>query len=345
MKSDRRFSSPVKSVLNRTLSSQDRSEKGLIGRHYRSANPSRRSSAVSYDIGTIHEGCPVQDFSSRRMSAPELPPILDSRILTSNQTMGNGNEYYKTRSNHMSNNSDSSQKGLRIRRSPHSATSSSSGTRNHSANVHGRTKHWTTVPEQTITASPEALKLDSIKNKNGVSVQTPRGSMNGYRTNRLPSRDKSTSSGNNNTRQGKNKFCHCASEPKIQPIEQFMGSKGNKPQMRRNASDNKLVNKSRLISIEKTQNLTQGKYNSSNVNGMRRYSSTVQLNNCVRNKNENDDYEDDDTDSDSGKDQMIIEWLIGVENEEPEAPPDPLIDYAETPVQTDTAIHIVYSES
>lgn len=345
MKSDKRFSSPVQSVSNKTLNSQQRFEKGLVGRHYRSANPSlRRSSAISYDIGTIHEGCPISVYSSRRMSAPELPPILDSRILTSNQSMGNGNEYYKTRSNQMSNNSDSSQKGLHIRRSPHSATSSSSSHRNHSANVHCRSKTWITPPEQTITASPEALKLDSIKNKNGVSVQTPRSNMNGYRTNRLPSRDKSNSSGNNNTRQTKNKFCHCASEPKIQPIENFMGNKP-KPLMRRNGSDNKLVNKSRLISIEKTQNLTQGKYNSSNINGMRRYSSTVQLNNCVRNKNENEEFEDDDTDSESGKDQMIIEWLIGVENEEPEAPPDPLIDYAETPVQTDTAIHIVYSES
>jgi hypothetical protein len=39
--------------------------------------------------------------------------------------MGNGNhEYFKTRSNRLSNNSESSQKG--VRQSPHSASSSSS---------------------------------------------------------------------------------------------------------------------------------------------------------------------------------------------------------------------------
>ncbi|VDI20247.1 Hypothetical predicted protein [Mytilus galloprovincialis] len=352
MKSDKRFADPLQSVSNKTFNSQHQIQNGLNIKRYRSANPGiRRASAISYDIGTIQEEClntkPYDSF--RRMSAPELPPILDSRKYSNTQiNMGNGTEYFRTRSNKMSNNSDSSQKGVHIRRSPLSAGSSSSSARN-SANA-SRKLYITTTPEQTTTTIPEGIKLDAIKQKNGISVGTPRSVVtNGFRTTRLPSKDMSTSSGNNNSKSGgQNKFYHCASEPRIQPIENFMGSKGGKPTMKRNYSDNKLTQNKKLISIEKTQNLTQNnnKYNSGNVNGMRRYSSTVQLNSIVRNKQENqDDEDDDDTDSESGKDQMIIEWLIGVEKEEVEIPPDPLIEYAETPVQTDTAIHIVYSES
>ena len=41
------------------------------------------------------------------------------------------------------------------------------------------------------------------------------------------------------------------------------------------------------------------------------------------------------------REQRILDWLIGVENEEAERPPSPsIID--EEPVQTDTALHIVY---
>lgn len=347
MKPDKRFTSPTRSVSNKTLNSQQRIEKSPPSRQYRSANYIRRASAVSYEIGTIKEGeCLALNCYDRRMSAPELPPILDSRKYSNNQSMGNGNhEYFKTRSNGLSN-SDSSQKGGRFGRSPQSASSSSSQhTAGQNGNIVSRSKTWIT-PDQTITTTiPEGVKLDSITNRNGVSVQTPRSVKNGHRT-RLSSKDLSTSSGNNNTKPGKTKFHHCASEPKIQPIEAYMGGNRSKTTMKRNFSDNKLgLNNKKMLSIEKTQPLTQNKYSSGNVNGMRRYSSTVQLNSVVKNKSETDDYEDDDTDSESGKDQMIIEWLIGVQNEAVEVPPDPDIEYTEAPVQTDTAIHIVYSES
>ena len=348
MKPDQRFSSPIQSVTNKTLKSQQRIEKGHTTRPYCSANPIRRASAVLYEIGTIKEHqclTPSTYDSFRSMSAPELPPILDTKKYSNiNQTtMGNGNhEYFKTRSNRLSNNSESSQKG--VRQSPHSASSSSS---HHTPGNHShvpRSKTWMT-PEQTSTSTTilEGIKLDSITNRNGITTHTPRSIKNDHRT-RLSSKDNSTSSGNNNTKPGKSKFFHCASEPKIQPIETYMGNK-SKPTMKRISSDIKLGQNKKIISIEKTQPLTQYKYNSGNVNGMRRYSSTVQLNSIVKNKSETDDYDDDDTDSESGKDQMIIEWLIGVENEQVEVPPEPCIDHNDTPIQTDTAIHIVYSES
>lgn len=78
MKPDKRFSSPIQSVTNKTLTSQQRIEKGP----YRSANPIRRASAVLYEIGTINEHqclAPNTYDSFRRMSAPELPPILDTK--------------------------------------------------------------------------------------------------------------------------------------------------------------------------------------------------------------------------------------------------------------------------
>lgn len=70
---------------------------------------------------------------------------------------------------------------------------------------------------------------------------------------------------------------------------------------------------------------------------MRRYSSTIQL---IPQKTYDED--EDDSGSDSDKDHMIINWLIGVDNEDPEEVPEPEIEYPDEPPQTDTALHIVY---
>ncbi|XP_029635894.1 uncharacterized protein LOC115211115 [Octopus sinensis] len=43
-------------------------------------------------------------------------------------------------------------------------------------------------------------------------------------------------------------------------------------------------------------------------------------------------------------DERIINWLIGVEDSEPEEPVAPFIEYSDQPLQTDIAVHIVYNE-
>lgn len=56
----------------------------------------------------------------------------------------------------------------------------------------------------------------------------------------------------------------------------------------------------KVLSVDKTDNLIKNKYNSGTVNGMRRYSSTIQL---IPQKNYDED--DDDSGSDSDKDRSL----------------------------------------
>ncbi|KAK3088332.1 hypothetical protein FSP39_017763 [Pinctada imbricata] len=97
----------------------------------------------------------------------------------------------------------------------------------------------------------------------------------------------------------------------------------------------------KVLSIDKTDILTRNTRNAGTVNGMRRYASTVQL--TPQKSTVDDDLLDYDSSSDSDKDQMIITWLIGVDTEDPEEPPEQEIFYPDEPPQTDTAVHIIYN--
>lgn len=337
---------------------------GKYTRPYWSANPRSRIRSVTFDIQEDEEQLTSGQLSNfRRMSAPELPPIQDTGAR--NSPTPNQGRYIKHRHKFKS---DSSNRGSEVKtpQSPGSSGSSSGqkpsfyiGQRTVNGYLN-RSKTWV-VPEQTQTAPDESsLKLESIVNKkNGLNlVNTPRS--NGY-SSKLSSRF-STSSGNNNSNHIKKKLKHCSSDSTIQknfkiaPIDQFTRSKTF---IKRVSSDHQIkhqrdssVNRNdytnnRTLSIEKTSALTrqQKRMFSGNINGMRRYSSTLELTQKNSSYSDEHDQNDDLSDTESEKGNYILNWLIGVENEDAEVPPEPDIDYADEPPQTDTAVHVVYEES
>jgi len=317
--------------------------------------------------------------SNRRMSAPELPPIsargknsptqlilqgaINQRLnnindnpynhVTSARSNSNSNRY----SYNHSNNSEGSMRGI-IAKSPQSGVSSSSGGQSCGQHIGGnnkvvngfhlnRGKTWC-VPDQTVSgvaSGSNNIKLEAINNKRGMSIiNTPRSTTkHGYRS-RMSSKDYSATSSGNNNSPPKKSLTHCKSDPKIVPIEEFSRTKTF---VKRN-SDMKLKSQSnqRLIGIDKMEHLTRNKTTAGNVNGLRRYSSTYVLDSQNKTHGSEDSKTDefDDSDSDSSKDQFIIDWIIGLESEEVEDPPEPDIEYLEHPPQTDTAVHIVYDD-
>ncbi|XP_060066126.1 uncharacterized protein LOC132546431 [Ylistrum balloti] len=366
MKSDSKsmtVETPVGSVPKRPVYSRH-STKTVPRRQWLGAR--RRISSVSFDISPIEENFTEdnvisfggkKDYNCRRMSAPELPPIDYRAKYSPTQLVLQGSLLRRTSYNGQSGShphsatSDGSLRG-QTAKSPHSANSSSSGQsfgqQGKSVNVGlNRGKTWC-VPEQTDVGSP---RIDQGKRKpigGTYNQMTPRSTR--FRTSRLSSKDNSLSSGNNNTTSNRRPLQHCKSDSKIiAPIEEFQKSKTF---IKRNNSEQKLNDKNaknnqRTLSIDKTETLTRGKTTAGNVSGMRKYSSTFVLN--IHNKNSEiesrtTEHENDDSDSDSNKDQYIINWIIGVQSEETEIPPEPEIEYHDVPPQTDTAVHIVYGD-
>ncbi|XP_055997530.1 uncharacterized protein LOC130047137 [Ostrea edulis] len=307
----------------------------------------RRRTSVTFDIGSIREiefsnenryyTKTDSDTHLRRMSAPELPPIQD-KARNSPLPTYHSSRYIRSKSSKPSTNASDSSHRQRFAKSPFSQESSESSNSNGKKLTNGyilRSKTW--VPsEQTNTASTTStLKLESIEKKGKMS--TPRSTKNGFRT-RLSSKDNSLSSGNNNTAQLKKKqLTHCQSEPKISPLSDYTANR-QKVTLRQKSRTNNSVN-NKVLSVDKTDNLTRNRYINGTVNGMRRYSSTIQL---IPQKHVNYEDFEDDSGSDSDKDHMIINWLIGVDNVQAEEIPEPEIEYPDEPPQTDTALHIVY---
>nr|KAG5694786.1 hypothetical protein BaRGS_019163 [Batillaria attramentaria] len=140
--------------------------------------------------------------------------------------------------------------------------------------------------------------------------------------------------------------------------------------MRRSSSENKLIdrknvrnarlNSSRNLSVGRTDKLTQRRSrhgapasNASVTNrtGMRRVNSVSAINvasnrtsrlGSVFQDGADVDGQSGDSEEEEEKSVRIREWLDGLEFAD--APPDPVIDYADDPPQTDTAVHIVYGE-
>ena len=361
MKSDTKpimRNSPIESVLK--VPSKKAGGSAYV-RPYNSANSKRRNS-VTFDIGPIHEDdrdskrrdAFRNGLTIRRMSAPELPPIQDNNKPKSSPSPMTvpRHRYLHSRSNNRSNTSDNSQRSRPLK-SPFSAGSSESN------NSHGqrrapnsgglRSKTWVPsdqtltehIPTNSVSTGNGTVKLEAITRKNGMSASTPRSTRNGYnRTGRLSSKDYSMSSGNNNTNSLKKVLKNSQSEPRIEPIENYTTNR--QKVLKKTNSDQKFGRQisGKVLSIDKTDILTRNNRHNGTVNGMRRYSSTVQLN--QQKLPVDDECYDDDSSSDSDKDQMIITWLIGVDTEDPEEPPEPFIEYPDEPPQTDTAVHIVY---
>lgn len=331
-------------------------------------NTTRRINSVSFDITPIDEHdtsrFPLGYITSRdrysnslrRMSAPELPPIADRlknspipQLVTNNRRIS-----YSTRTSGSiphSGTSDGSGRGI-LAKSPQSGVSSSSSNGQNQATsrlVNGhklgnRTKTWC-VPEQTETGDTDNHKLEYIKNKKNTNMNgnyTPRSLKNGYRSSRLSSKENSYSSGNNNSGMNppasKKSLTHCKSDSKIVPIDELQKQRT----FVKTKSSNNIFQRQKTLSVDKTENLVSTRQRSTgNLNGMRKYSSQL-----VLNSNNSGNMEDNNADSDSDpeKDQYIIDWIIGVANEDIEPPPEPEIEYHDAPPQTDTAVHIVYNE-
>ncbi|OWF54272.1 uncharacterized protein LOC110445365 [Mizuhopecten yessoensis] len=331
----------------------------------------RRISSVSFDIQPIEENLYEEKYVSlgrnkdhnsyRRMSAPELPPIEYRAKYSPTQLVLQGSLLRRTSytgragSHPHSATSDGSLRG-QTAKSPLSANSSSSGQslgqQGKSGNIGlNRGKTWC-VPEQTEQTDVGSPRTELGKRKPvGVTQNqiTPRSTRLQFRTSHLSSKDNSLSSGNNNTTSLRRPLPHCKSDSRIiAPIEEFQKSKTFiKRNSEQKLNDKNAKNNQRTLSIDKTETLTRSKTTAGNVNGMRRYSSTFVLNfnnKSSENISSTTEQENDDSDSDSNKDQYIINWIIGVQSEETEIPPEPEIEYHDVPPQTDTAVHIVHED-
>ena len=173
------------------------------------------------------------------------------------------------------------------------------------------------------------------------------------RVNRYPptpgfrrSKSKVSVNGLNNNLTTPRSLIHSSSETQLNP-QKGESVKRQIVGIKRINSDNKLaeLNKrnartSGAASV-KRDGLPTGRGSSSNLNGMRRYSSTLGLNSNDKHSDECNVKKDMDSDSDSEKDSRVIEWIIGV-NEVAEPPEEQVIEYADEPPQRDTAIRIVY---
>ena len=145
------------------------------------------------------------------------------------------------------------------------------------------------------------------------------------------------------------KIIHCNSETELNP-QKLEALRKRSIGMKRTISDNRLadVNKRNVknsqtdpSSVKKDVSV-KGKGSTNNINGMRRYSSTLGLNSNDKQSDESEQKKDTyNSDSDTEKDSRVIEWIIGV-TEVAEPPEEQVIDYLDEPPQRDTAIRIVY---
>lgn len=326
-----------------------------VGRTYSIvANASQRNSSVTFDFSNLDTEKKWQLLpgdsllpNHRRMSIPELPPIPSQKRNSPNQQPVPTS---RVRAQRLSRHSDSSLSGYPSK-SPHSQGSSTSSHSRHLSPVPAdlqsrqmiRMKTWSA--DQTIKEASE--KLETIAaTKNGMNFLSTKETLNS----RYSSQEKSSSSGSG----VKKRLGHSHSESQLVKIEP-RGISRSRTTMKRNGSDNKLTEARKYtkssavngkISVDKNGALICSKFNSGNVNGMRRYSSTVAIDQIGCNsaypdaESKKNDTEDD-MENDEVKNRRIIDWIVGVDRAEP--PPDPTIYYADEPPQTDTAVHIVYN--
>ena len=146
------------------------------------------------------------------------------------------------------------------------------------------------------------------------------------------------------------KIIHSNSETELNPQKLEALRKRSIGGMKRTNSENRLTDVSKrnvknsqtgAPSVKKDTPV-KSKGSTSNLNGLRKYSSTLGLNSNDKQSDESEQKKDTlDSDSDTEKDSRVIEWIIGV-NEVAEPPEEQVIDYIDEPPQRDTAIRIVY---
>lgn len=163
------------------------------------------------------------------------------------------------------------------------------------------------------------------------------------------SKSKISVNGYNNNLTTPRRIVHSHSETQLNPQKMDTG-KRHIVGIKRINSDNKIaeLNKRNVRTSQsgvpnvKRDGFPNGKGSTSNLNGMRKYSSTLVLNSNDKQSDESDiKKEVYDSDSDVEKDSRVIDWIIGV-NEVAEPPEEQVIDYVDEPPQRDTAIRIVY---
>jgi len=187
--------------------------------------------------------------------------------------------------------------------------------------------------------------------RNGISgMASSRDSVNGNGHRR--SRSKASLINNNNNINNNNfttprKIKHVQSESHLYARDTELSSnKRTEPSLRRNISEKNFAETTR--NLKNGQSAINGHRKvtaNGNLNGMRRFSSTLGLSSEGERKSEegmvNGKDNDYDSDTDSDKDQRVMDWIIGV-NSVAEPPEEPDIEYVDEPPQRDTAIRIVY---
>lgn len=105
------------------------------------------------------------------------------------------------------------------------------------------------------------------------------------------------------------------------------------------SSPRQLLNAGASNRSKTTANTARGVTAKPSARGFNRSGKSINKKVTTENsKNQPDSNHVDDTD------ERIINWLIGVEDSEPEEPVAPFIEYSDQPLQTDIAVHIVYKE-
>ncbi|XP_046377042.1 uncharacterized protein LOC124149474 [Haliotis rufescens] len=318
----------------------------------------RRGSAVTFDLPddsdeeerTFRRSC-----GYRRMSAPELPPIVDRSDSRGNRTSSGSitersNFYQRFKNGRLPrNHSDSSIKGI-LTRSPNSQSSSSVNSipSGQPGYLSSKTRSWC----DTDKSAGSTTKLGTLFERKPVSPTRESGS--GYRS---TSTDRGLSKGHYRLEGELNN-----NDEEIFPIERYEID-NKRAVLRRNYSENELTanNKRRnsqlsknALSVGKMDNLTKStRKNGFNTNTLKRFNSTPAINKTYTSQAYPDRVTEElknrqlqngeDSENETERLERIFEWLRGVQFDA-EEPPEQVIDYSDDPPQTDTAVHIVYSE-
>lgn len=357
-------------IGNRSI--KDQSAGHLVSARY----TRRRLSAISYNaLANFHdakneiseqtENEQFADLASRRMSAPELPPISsggkNSAIINNTNLTARSNTFHNYKFSHKNRkiiHSDSSLQGVTSRASSASSQRSRQRVLSAGAERQLQTSNHVIItdPIRETTSTKATIDRRNPKEEMPAAV-APVGRcppVPGYKR----SKSKISVNGYNSNLTTPRKMVHSHSESQLNPqrLEKFRkqnvaaGAGGGGGGIKRINSDNRLAdvtkrnvkNSQAGASSVKRDPHANGKGSLSNLNGLRKYSSTLGLNSNDKQSDESDQKKEIyDSDSDSEKDNRVIEWIIGV-NDVAEPPDEQLIEYVDEPPQRDTAIRIIY---
>lgn len=210
-----------------------------------------------------------------------------------------------------------------------------------------RTHHWPAGEERSRRINNSTVPTPSQQSRAATNGIGKKGSETFHRTKSFTNLSKVSGSSKNGT-QGRNGTSQIPSKGRLTslqrvPSEQNMGKGvGSNNIRRRNQSSNNAPSQNNakqktMRSSKSTPNFTSASQVAATQSQSKLTSLNGQLDPEVTSLSDQvfSDPEEEE------REQRIIDWLIGVENEEAERPPTPCI-VEEEPAQTDTAIHIVY---